>query len=49
MKSVVQNHKWVIAAGVIFVFLTLHPFNTLGQNDPALSDLLQVGVMWCNE
>ena len=45
MNIAVQNPKWVIAVAVVFVSLALHPSNALGQDDPALSDRLRVGVM----
>ena len=45
MNIDLQNHKWLIAVVVVFVFLALHASNVSGQDDPALSDRLRVGVM----
>jgi polar amino acid transport system substrate-binding protein len=45
MNIAALHHKKVIACVVVFLFFSLHPFNASGQDNPALTGRLQVGVM----
>jgi len=45
MNIAALHHKEVIACVVVFLFFSLHPFNASGQDNPALTGRLQVGVM----